>query len=73
MNVIEGGQRTREEAKEVRDRVSATVEERWSAGELKEPLPPGKTGMAGVHTEDGTREKDGGAAEGCGMGDGRWI
>ena len=29
MNVIEGGQGTREEAKEVRDRVIATVEERW--------------------------------------------
>ena len=28
----------------MRDRVVATVEERWKAGELKEPLPPGETG-----------------------------
>ena len=35
--MIKGGQGTREEAKEVRDRVVATVEERWKAGELQEP------------------------------------
>ena len=44
MNVIEGGQGTRDEAKEVRDRVIATVEERRKAGKLKEPLPPGEKG-----------------------------
>ena len=43
-NVIEGGQGTREEAKGVRDRVIATVEQRWKAGELKEPLPLGEKG-----------------------------
>ena len=32
MNVIEGGQGSREKAKEVRDRVVATGEERWKAG-----------------------------------------
>ena len=44
MNVIEGDKGTRQEAEEVRDRVMATVEERWKAGELKKPLPPGETG-----------------------------
>ena len=44
MNVIEGGQGTRKKAKEVRDRVIATVKERWKAGELQEPLPPGEKG-----------------------------
>ena len=44
MNVIEGGQGTGEEVKKVRDRVVATVEERWKAGELKEPLPSRKPG-----------------------------
>ena len=50
INVIEGGQGTRKEAKQVRDRVIATIEERWKAGELKEPLPQGAKGVAGVHT-----------------------
>ena len=44
MNVIEGGQGTREQAKLVRDKVVATVEERWKAVKLQEPLPPGETG-----------------------------
>ena len=44
MNVIKGGHCSQEEAKKVRDRVVATVEERWKAGELKEQLPPGQTG-----------------------------
>ena len=43
MNVIQGGQGTQEEAKKVRDKVVAIVEERWKARELKEPLPPGET------------------------------
>ena len=63
MNVMEGGQGTRDDAKEGRDKVVATVKERWKAGELQEPLPPGN-GVAGVHTEDGTRDKDGGGAGG---------
>ena len=43
MNVIQGGQGTREDAKRVRDKVFATVAERWKAGELQKPLPPGET------------------------------
>ena len=43
MNVINGGQGTSEEAKEVRDKVVAAVEERWIAGWMQEPLPPGET------------------------------
>ena len=41
MSVIEGRQGTHQEAKEVRDRVVATVEERWK---LKEPLLRGEPG-----------------------------
>ena len=44
MNVIEGGHGTREEGEKLRRRVIAIVEERWKAGELKDPLPPGETG-----------------------------
>ena len=44
MNVIERGQGTHEEAKEVRNKVVTAVEEKWKARELQEPLPPGKTG-----------------------------
>ena len=43
MNVIEGGQGTSEEAKEVREKVVPAVEERWKAGEMQEPLPQGET------------------------------
>ena len=48
----------------MRNKVVATVEEEWKAVELQELLPPGEARMAGVHTEDGTREKDGGPLEG---------
>ena len=44
MSVIEGGQGTNEEAKEVRARVLAAVEERLEAGVMQEPLPQGETG-----------------------------
>ena len=44
MSVIEGGQGTNEEAKEVRARVVAAVEERLQAGVMQEPLPQGETG-----------------------------
>ena len=44
MSVIGGGQGTNEEAKEVRARVVAAVEERLQAGVLQEPLPQGETG-----------------------------
>ena len=47
MNVIEGGQVNQEEVQKVRDRVVATVEERWKAGELKEQLPLGEIGWQG--------------------------
>ena len=42
MNLIEGGQRTSAEAKQVREKVVAAVEERWQAGEMQEPLPQGE-------------------------------
>ena len=42
MNVIDGGQGRCEEAKELRDKVVAAVEERWKAGGMQEPLPPGE-------------------------------
>ena len=45
MNVIKGGQGTREEAKGVRDKVVASVEDRWKARVLKEPVPLGETGL----------------------------
>ena len=44
MSVIEGGQGTSAEAKEVRARVVTAVEERSQAGEMQEPLPQGETG-----------------------------
>ena len=44
MSVIEGGQGTFEEAKEVRERVVTAVEERLQAGGMQEPLPQGETG-----------------------------
>ena len=44
MSVIEGGQGTSAEAKEIRERVVTTVEERLQAGEMQEPLPQGETG-----------------------------
>ena len=44
MSVIEGGQGTRAEAKEMRERVVTAVEERLQAGEMQEPLPQGETG-----------------------------
>ena len=44
MSVIEGGQGTNEEAKEVRARVVAAFEERLQAGVMQEPLPQWETG-----------------------------
>ena len=44
MNVIEGGQGTSAEAKEIREKVVAAVEERRQAGEMQEALPQGKAG-----------------------------
>ena len=44
MSVIERGQGTSAEAKEMRQRVVTAVEERLQAGEMQEPLPQGKTG-----------------------------
>ena len=56
INVIERGQGTREELKEVPDKVVATVEERWKAGELQAPLPPGETGwQAYIRMVEGRR------------------
>ena len=39
--LIDGGQDSQEEAKKVRDRAVATVEESWKAGNLEEQLLPG--------------------------------
>ena len=47
MSVVEGGQGTNEEAKEVRARVVAAVEERLQTGVMQEPLPQGETGWKG--------------------------
>ena len=58
MSVVEGGQGTNEEAKEVRARVVAAVEERLQRGYAGAPAAGGD-GMEGVGTEAGTREKDG--------------
>ena len=44
MGIIEGGQGTNAEAKEVQARVVTAVEERLQAGEMQEPLPQGETG-----------------------------
>ena len=44
MNVIEGGQGTSAEAKEVREKVVAAVEERWQAGVMQESLLQGEAG-----------------------------
>ena len=44
MSVIEGGESTSAEAKEVREKVVTAVEERLRAGEMQEPLPQGETG-----------------------------
>ena len=44
MSVIEGGQGTSAEAKEVRARVVASVEEKLQAGVMQEPRPQGETG-----------------------------
>ena len=44
MSVIEGGQGTNEEAKEVRARVVTAVGERLQTGVMQEPLPQGETG-----------------------------
>ena len=73
MNVIEGGQGTSEDAKEVREKVVAAVEERWKAGENTGAPAAGGNRMAGVRTEDVTREKDGRATGFGGIGDGEWI
>ena len=47
MSVIEEGQGTSAEAKEVRARGVTAVEERLQAGEMQEPLPQGETGWKG--------------------------
>ena len=44
LSVIKGGHGSQQKAKKVRDRVFATVEERWTAGQLEEQLPPGEAG-----------------------------
>ena len=44
MNVIERGQGTSAEAKEVREKPFTAVEERWQVGEMQEPLPQGEAG-----------------------------
>ena len=44
MTVIEGGQGTSAEAKEMPERVVTAAEERLQAGEMQEPLPHGETG-----------------------------
>ena len=44
MSVIEGGQGTSAEAKEVRARVVTAVEEGLQAEVMQEPLPQGETG-----------------------------
>ena len=43
LSVIKGRQGSQEEAKKARDRVAATVEQRWKAGDLEEQLSPGET------------------------------
>ena len=43
MKVIDRGEGTSEEAREVRDKVVAAVEERWKAGGMQEPPPQGET------------------------------
>ena len=45
--ILERGQACREEAKEVPEKVGATVEETWQAGKLEHRLPPGDTGPQG--------------------------
>ena len=44
MSVIEGGQGTSAEAKEVQEKVVTAVEERWQTGEMQEPPLQGETG-----------------------------
>ena len=44
MSVIEGGQGTSAEGKEMREKVVTAVEARLQAGEIQEPLPQGETG-----------------------------
>ena len=63
MNVIEGGRDTPVEAQEVRARVIATVQERWKAGELQEPLPPGEAGWQEYIQKVGKGRRMGGAPE----------
>ena len=75
MNVIEEGQGTREEAKEVRDKLVPTVEERWKAGEMQQPLPPGKTGWQQYIQKMVQGRSMGGPAEigAWAMGDEYWV
>ena len=44
LSVIQAGQGRQDEVKKLRDRVVATVQEMWKAGELEVQLPPGYTG-----------------------------
>ena len=44
MSVIEGGQGTSAEAKEVQEKIVTAVQERLQAGEMQQPLPRGGTG-----------------------------
>ena len=44
MNVIQEGQGTSAEVKDVQEKVVTAVEERWQAGEMQEPLQQGETG-----------------------------
>ena len=75
MNVIEGGQGTREEAKEVRDKVVTAVEERWRTGELQESLRPGETGWQAYIQKMVQGRRMGGAPEieAWAMGDGYMV
>ena len=49
MSVIEGGQGTSAEAKEMPERIVTAVDDRLQAGEMQEPLTQGETGWQGMY------------------------
>ena len=73
MRIIEGGQGTSAEAKEMRERVVTAVEERLQAGEMQEPLPQGETGWKEYVQKLVQGRRMGRTAGGSGVGGEEWI
>ena len=57
MNVIEAGQGTSAEAKEIREGLVTAVEERLQTEEMQEPLPQGEKGWQEYIRKDGWEDR----------------